>query len=265
MSTIALSFLARIVVIGLRYHLVAHIEQGIDGISTVVGKCLVVVMQRRLGLYHKVGFIDARIFVVLDIEVWQHSEGAYRSAAQYVFIAHIEFLGMAYVFHQYRESCSSCAAEYRTHKEYAVALIEHIGKCLKFVAVLNLIERHAAYVGRTHKTYSHLVLELIVGKKQRCESLIGLIHSVVADKFAKFALLHCGKIAHGCVGKLYARVAHQFAQQRYLRGKKAGDVGSVAIEFATYEPIVGKQSLGALEVFIRLVRVDDYGHYLEVV
>ena len=155
---------AGVVVVGNRRGLVAKVEDGVHVTVGVAGERFVVVLKRTLRFHHEVGFVDALALTVVEVEVGQHGESADRGLAQEILVAHVEVLRLANVFHQNRETSRACAAEYAADEENAVALAKHVGKRLKFFAVLNHVECHRTDVGRSHETDVHLVFQLVVGK-----------------------------------------------------------------------------------------------------
>ena len=262
---VLVAHIAGVVVVGNRRRLVAQIKECVHIALVGVGERFVVVLQRALRFHHKVGFIDALILAIVEVEVRQHGESADGSHPQEVFVAHIQILRLTNVFHQDRESGSSGAAENAADEENAVAFGKHIGKGFKFFAIFNHVERHRANVGRAHKADIHFVFQLVVGKEQRSERLVGLIHRVVVDELAKFGLSHRFHIEHKGVGDGGAGHSHNRAQGADFHTEETVAIHIVSVEFFADNAVCREHLLGALEVFVTFVRVDNHGHNFHIV
>ena len=162
------ALVARVVGIGCVVSVVSQIEDGVHSVASVAREGVIIVFQRALGFYHKVGIVDALVFLVLafhEREVGKHCQSTYWCSLQECLVLGIDVACLANVLHDNGESRRASATKDTADEENAVAVGKDIGKGLEFVAVLHAVERHAAYVGRAHKANAHLVLQLIVGKE----------------------------------------------------------------------------------------------------
>ena len=106
--------------------------------------------------------------------------------------------------------------------------------------------------------------EAPVPPKMELMRLVGLVHRVIADELAELGILDGTEVEDEGVAQGDAGVAHDLAQCHDAVGKEAVGIGIVAVELAPDVTVVVEQSLGALEVLVGLVRVDDDGHNLQV-
>ena len=156
------------------------------------------------------------------------------------------------------------AAKDAADKEDAVTLVEHVGEGLELVAVLDFVQSDRTNVRRTDEADVHLVLKLVVGKQQRSQCLIGLVHGVIADKVAELLPFHCTKVEDEGVVELDAALAHNLFQGDEACGEETVGIDRVPVEPLAQTTVGGEQSLGAFEVLIALVWVDDDRHNFDI-
>ena len=266
MGIVALSVLARVIQVGLAPYLVAQIVDAVHVAVVGAGERVLVVVERALGLDDEVAGGDALVLLVaLEGEVGEHRQSADGGAAQGVTVLDALQTGcLADVLDHDGEARSSRATKDGTDEEDAVALAEDVAEGFELVAVLDLVQRYAADVGTAHKADVHLVLQLVVGKQERRQRLVGLVHRVIADELAELAVLDGTQVEDERVVQGHAGVAHDFAQGDNAVGEKSVGVGLVAVELAADVAVVVEHRLGALQVLVGLVRVDDDGHNFQV-
>ena len=266
MRIIALSVFAGIIQVGLRPYLVTQIVNAVHIAVIGTRERVLVVVKRTLGFDDEVAGGDALVVLVaFKGEVGQNGQTANGGTTQCIAVLDAFQVGcLADILDHDGEACRASAAEDGTDEKDAVSLAEDIAECLELVAVLDFVECHATDVGAAHKADIHLVLQLVVGKQERCQCLVGLVHRVIADELAELGILNGAQVKDECVTQGHARVAHDLAQRNDAVGKKALSIGLVAIEFAPDVAVIVEQRFGTLQILVGLVRVDDDGHNLEV-
>ena len=258
--------LTRVIQVRLAPHLIAQIIDAVHIAVVGTGERILVVIQSALRLDDEVAGCDALVlFVTFKGEIGQYRESANRGAAQGITVFDaLEICGLADILHHDGETRGSRSAKDGTDEEDAVTLTEDIAEGLELVAVLDFVQCHAADVGATHETDVHLVFQLVVGKQQRGQSLIGFVHRVIADKLAELGILDSSQVEDEGVVERHAGVAHDLAQRHNAVGKKAVGIRVVAVEFAADITVVVQERFGSLQVLVGLVRVDDDWHDFQV-
>ena len=94
--------------------------------------------------------------------------------------------------------------------------------------------------------------------------MVGLVHGVVADEVAEFLPFYGPQVEDERVVELDRAFAHDLAQGDEARGEEAVGIYRVTVEPLPQLAVGGEQSLGAFEVLIALVRVDDDRHDFDI-
>lgn len=94
--------------------------------------------------------------------------------------------------------------------------------------------------------------------------MVGLVHGVIADEVAELLALNGAEVEDERVVELYGSLTHDLAQCDKACGKEAVGIDGIAIEPLAQAAVTVEQSLGALEVFVALVWVDDDGYNLDI-
>ncbi len=225
---------ARVIQVGLASHLVAQVINAIHVAVVGARERVFIVVKGALGLDDKVAGGNALVVLVaLKGEVGEHGQAPDGGAAQSIAVLDSLKIGcLTYVLDHDGKTCRTSSSKDRADEEDAIALAEDVAEGFELITVLDLVERDATDVGTAHKADVHLVLQLVVGKQERGQSLVGFVHSVVADKLAELGVLDSSQVEDESVAQRHARVAHDFSQGNNAVSKEPFGVRLVAVEFA---------------------------------
>ena len=271
MGVVALSVAARIVEIRVRRHLVAEViasvdfrQRQIDSVLAQTRQIVVVIEQGRLRFRDEIATRNRAVVVLLHVEIRQNGQRTDSCVAQVASVVDLGVVGcVANVFHDNRIARSTRSAEDARHDKNAVGLLEHIRELAELLRVLELVERDAADVGRADETDVHLRLQLIVAEHHRTECLIARVERRIVDEILEFLRLDGTHIEQKRVAQLRA-IRQDVGQTRNLHREEAFfHIDLLAVERAPNLFIPAHQVVGALQIFVGLVRINDDGNNLK--
>ena len=270
-GVVALSVGAWVVEIGVRRHLVAEIVAGvdfrqrqIDSVLAQTRQVVVVVEQRRLRFRDEIATRNRAVVVLLHVEIRQDGQRTDSCVAQVASVVDLGIVGgVSNVFHDNRIARSTRSAEDARHDKHAVGLLEHVRELAELLRVLKLVQGNASDVRRTDEANVHLRLQLIVAEHHRAQGLIARVERRIIDEILEFLRLDGTHVEQKRVAQLRT-IRQNVGQTRNLHRKEAFfHIDLLAVERPPNLFIPAHQVVGALQVFVGLVRVNDDGNNLK--